>query len=526
MQRIYLPIRLNSNKQALHFITNNNMKYTFLGLILSLHFLQLSAQDKSLPETQLKKQTVEAHMRFLASDELQGRRTGEEGNRVAARYLASHLEAYGVKTIPGADNYLQPVALEEVMPIQEAQLVWRDQVFKQGENLMMMKGNTGELDTKAVFVGYGWVDKDKGVNDYDGINVKGKIVVTNIGSPDDNSPMGAFTSMSKKQEWAKENGAVGMIELFQLGKSFWGRATGYFSRPSMRLQEKEGSSDFVYGWLLDEENEFGVSAKKGKKNKVQLMNSGMQRSPIASDNVVGMIEGSDPELKDEYVILTAHYDHVGTGAKGGGAYSAEDSIFNGARDNAFGTVALLSAAQSLAMQPAKRSVIILAVTAEEVGLLGSSYYAENPLVPLKKTIFNFNTDGAGYDDVTKVSIIGLGRTGIDEELKMAAKMVDLEVGDDPAPEQGLFDRSDNVSFAAKGIPAVNFAPGMSSFSEEIMKYYHQVADNADSIDFDYLLKYCKSYAHAARLIANKTSRPMWKAGDKYEAAGKALYDGK
>ncbi|MEM1325647.1 MAG: M28 family peptidase [Bacteroidota bacterium] len=501
------------------------MKYILSISLVLMGTILGQAQDKNLPEFKLKKQTVEAHMRFLASDELQGRRTGEAGNQIAARYIASHLKAYGVETVAGAANYLQPVALEEKMPIQTATLTWEDQTFTQGDNLMMMSGE-GDLETKAVFLGYGWVDEENDVNDYKGIDVKGKIVVTNIGSPDDNSPNAIFGAMRKKQQWARENGAIGMIELFQLPKSFWGRVTSYFGRPSMRIQDiaSDQSSDFAYGWLFDAKKEFGVGIKKGKKNKVMLSSSGSNRRIVDADNVIGMIEGSDPQLKDEYVVLSAHYDHVGVGAQGGGAYSEQDSIFNGARDNAFGTVALLSAAQSLAMERPKRSIIVLAVTGEELGLLGSKYYADNPLIPLEKTIFNFNTDGAGYNDKTSVSVIGLGRTGIDEELKTASTQFGLTLGGDPAPEQGLFDRSDNVSFAAKGVPAVNFAPGMTAFDAAIMKYYHQVADNPDSIDYDYLLKYCQSFAYAARLIANKTERPMWKEGDKYEAAGKKLYN--
>jgi Zn-dependent M28 family amino/carboxypeptidase len=188
-----------------------------------------------------------------------------------------------------------------------------------------------------------------------------------------------------------------------------------------------------------------------------------------------------------------------------------------------GTVALLSAARSFAAKPTKRSVIILAVTGEEIGLLGSQYYASQPLVPLENTIFNLNTDGAGYNDVTKVSMLGFGRTGTDKQLNDAAESVGLTIIADPAPEQGLFDRSDNVSFAREGVPALTLSPGFHSFDAEIQKFYHQVTDEADSIDFDYLYKYCRAFVEAARNIANMEGRPIWKAGDKYEQAGKDLY---
>ena len=149
--------------------------------------------------------------------------------------------------------------------------------------------------------------------------------------------------------------------------------------------------------------------------------SGRKTQLINSYNVAGYIAGSDPKLKDEYVLLTAHYDHVGIGKQGGQPYTAEDSIFNGARDNAFGTVALLSAAESFAKNPPKRSILIVALTGEEVGLLGSQYYAAHPLLPLNKCIFDINSDGAGYNDTTIVSVMGLDRTGARAEMETATK---------------------------------------------------------------------------------------------------------
>ncbi|MEL6942235.1 MAG: M28 family peptidase, partial [Bacteroidota bacterium] len=438
--------------------------------------------------------------------------------------LAAQLEAYGVKQVEGADGYMQAVGLKQINPITEAQMTWEENTYGQKEELMILAGNAENLEAKVVFANYGWIDEEAGTNDYEGLDVEGKIVITNIGMPDNNAPMAVFQAMSKKRKWAKEQGAIGMIELFQMGKNFWNMAGNYFARPRVQLVDpEEKSNDFIYGWILEGDTGFGVAVKEKKKQKVMLNATASSSKMLNSSNVIGMIEGSDEQLKEEYVVLTAHYDHVGTGKNGGGAFSEQDSIFNGARDNAFGTVALLSAAKTLAMNPPKRSVIILAVTGEELGLLGSRYYSENPLIPLEKTIYNFNTDGAGYNTTDRVSIIGLGRTGVDGELEKAAGAFGLEVGGDPAPEQGLFDRSDNVSFASKGVPALNFAPGMTAFDAAIMKYYHQVTDNPETIDFDYLLKYCQSFTYAAQLIANRAERPFWIADDKYEKVGKALY---
>ena len=146
------------------------------------------------------------------------------------------------------------------------------------------------------------------------------------------------------------------------------------------------------------------------------------------------------------------------------------------------------------------------------------------LVEMKKCVYNLNCDGAGYSDTKILTMFGLDRTDCKTEIVTAAKAFGLDVIDDPAPEQNLFDRSDNVSFAAQGIPAPTYSPGFRKFDDAIFKYYHAVADNPETIDFAYLYKYCQSYAHTARLIANRKTQPKWTPGDKYEAAYKKLYN--
>jgi Zn-dependent M28 family amino/carboxypeptidase len=157
-------------------------------------------------------------------------------------------------------------------------------------------------------------------------------------------------------------------------------------------------------------------------------------------------------------------------------------------------------------------------------LLGSGYYVDHPLVPLNKTVFNFNCDGAGYNDTTMVTIIGLERTSLRDDLTRACKAFGLRAEPDPVPEQNLYERSDNFNFAAKGIPAIDFAPGTKSFDAELMKYYHQPADEVATLDFNYLIKYFRAYAYANYLIANRPQAPTWTAGDKFEALGKKLYE--
>ncbi len=498
----------------------------FIGVSLSPTIAQKKLKKLStstLPELSLKKAETEMHMRILASDEMQGRRTTEQGNNIAARYIAEQFRLYGVKQVQGADDFYQKIPFENKIPPEVGYLRWNDVVYEHGQEMIILAGDSISTEQDVVFVNYGWVDSLKGIDDYKGLDVKGKIVVSISGLADSQDPSVVFGSMRTKREIAQEKGAVAMVELYKL--SFpWQFFKNYFGKARVDIGKGEDSKPGIpYIWLKEESEDAGLALKNGQQSKFKIKSTGFQTKPLPSQNVIGMVEGTDPVLKNEYILITAHYDHVGTGRKGGGAFTAEDSIFNGARDNAMGTIAMLSAAKVIAEKPTKRSVVFIGFTAEEMGLLGSSYYADHPLIPLKQTVLNLNTDGAGYDDKTAISVIGYGRAGLEKEFEAAAKTFGLRVIADPAPEQNLYDRSDNVNFAVKGIPAPTVSPGTTGFTAEIQKYYHQVGDNPETIDFDYLLSYCKTFAHLSRLLGDRSETPRWKAGDKYEAAGKALY---
>lgn len=498
----------------------------FVALALNVNAQQTS---KQLPEQLLTKAEVEAPMRFIASDELEGRRTGSRGHNIAARYLAANLEAYGVKKVPGANGYYQPVPFETTLPPQTSTLKLDGNSYELKKDFVWVSGQAQDLQTTAVFANYGWVDAASGRDDYKGLDVKGKIVFVLQGTSEADlaNPMSAFEASAKKREMAAEKGAAGLVEIYRI--SFpWNNFIRYVARESLHVaadQEENVPKGFLFGWFKEPSPNplEDLIAGKIKSMKVEVTASGGKMDPVQSQNVIGMIEGTDPKLKNEYLILSAHYDHIGVGKQGGSPYTPQDSIFNGARDNGFGVVAVLSAMKAFIKEPPKRSVIILFFTGEELGLLGSQYYAEHPLIPLNKVVFNLDCDGAGYNNTNLITIIGLGRTGVDDEIRAGAKMFGLDVISDPAPEQNLFDRSDNASFAAKGIPALDFAPGFTAFDQEIMKYYHQAADNPETVDYDYLLKYCQAYIHTARLIGNRAQAPFWVAGDKYEKAGKELY---
>ena len=502
------------------------MKKLFFSLSLFLGLSQIDFAQKidNLPESKLSKLEAESQIRFLASDEMLGRRTGSVTNRLAARYLAESFRNLGLKPALGQTDYLQTVSMDLVKPIKKGTIIGGGDTLSIGKHFIAFGGyEATNLDNKEViFVGYGWKDDAKNYNDYKDIDVKDKIVVVQIGTPDSKSPNEMFSAASQKRKIALDNGAAGLIEIFAAPIP-WQVVAGYFNGESFALNDnKTATKRLPHYWVN------GQTAKGFKKDNLKAVNINVEareKSPTRTSNVVGVLEGTDPVLKNEYVILSAHFDHVGVGKEGGNPYR-EDSIFNGTCDNAFGMVAVLQAAKALSISKPKRSVLFIGFTGEEVGLLGSKFYAENPLIPLKNCVYNLNCDGGGYNDTTKVTIVGFNRTDVKPEIEKAAMAFGITAIDDPAPEQGLFDRSDNVSFAAKGIPAPTFSPGFTKFDADIGKYYHQAADNPETANMGYLLKYCQVYSHLARLIADRQAKPKWIAGDKYEKAFNELNAGK
>lgn len=507
-------------------------KSYLLSGFLALICLNGVYAQPAAPEFSIDKTLVESQLRFLASDDLQGRRTGTVGNDIAARFIAEHLRSYGYGYAPGLNSFYQKIAFEAGKPPVSGSLVLGKTTYTFREDFVLSGGDAARLEkVDIVFAGYGWQDAATGHDDYKGKSVKGKIVVVLSGRPDVSDPRSSMSAGETKRKLAAAQGAVALFEVYRLPFP-WAFFANYVVggetlRPAVSDATPSSSNALVYGWIKEKPGTSEIKdIQAGKPIRATVTSSGYTRSPAPSQNVIGVLEGTDPQLKQEYILLTAHYDHVGIAKPGNGRPVSEDTIFNGARDNAMGTVALLTAAKALASARPKRSVIILAVTGEELGLLGSQYYAEHPLIPLNQIVYNLNTDGAGYNDTGVVSAIGWGRTGTNPHVEKAAQAVDLKVFPDPAPEQGLFDRSDNVAFAAKGIPCLTLSPGFTSFDDQIGKYYHQVADEADSVDMDYLLKYARAFTHTARLIADDPQKPNWVSGDKYEAAGKQLYGNK
>jgi hypothetical protein len=331
--------------------------------------------------------------------------------------------------------------------------------------------------------------------------------------------MVSYRAGLNKRKLAQEYGAAGLIEVVSLTEGEYNRMAHHFNEARVSLTSGENEPMVIHLWTLADPASGELKLERGASTEARLNISGVISEEMGGRNVIGYLEGTDPELKDEFIVYSAHYDHVGVGKP-----NAEmDSIYNGARDNAVGTVTVLNAAENIARFPTKRSSLFIFFTGEEKGLLGSRYFVENPTIALDRIVYCFNSDNGGYNDTTKTTILGLYRTTASRHFIEAAKEFGLTAIDDPAPEQNLFDRSDNVSFAAKGVPAPTYSMGFNAFDDEINKYYHQVTDNPNTLDYDYLYKFFQSYVLSARLIANDPETPFWMEGDKYYEAGKELY---
>jgi hypothetical protein len=451
--------------------------------------------------------------------------TGEAGNNEAAAYIANTFKSLGLKMLPQQTSYLQPIELRRTTPPTTFLLTFGKDTLRVGTSALMFSGEALKASADVVYAGFGIVDSAAKRDDYAGLNVQGKIVVVKLGANDSTQPRQALGMTRRKRAIAEGRGALAFIELVNLpAPPLWAQLGEFTKRPLLEIADNTRRTMPCF-FVRDADKRFTTMCEASNKEalKVTIATDGMKTEPVFSQNVAAWIQGIDSARAKEYVILSAHYDHIGfvtgTGQK--------DTIYNGARDNAMGTTAILAAAKAFAAKPPARSLLLLAFTGEEMGLLGSRYYAEHPLMPLHQAIYNLNIDGAGFNDTSAVTVIGLERTTARELIEQGAQKHGLRAIPDPAPEQNLFDRSDNVSFAAKGIPAPTFAPGLKAFDGEIFKYYHQLIDEAgEDFNFAYTARFVNAYIATSRIIADTKERPRWIQGDKYEAAFQSLYQGK
>jgi len=494
------------------------MKKLLVPVFLIFGFAITFAQsEKEKVESSIDQETIKGHIYFLADDLLKGRETGTPENKIAASYLANSLRSYGVKPNPKTGTFYQEVRLKKTSPPQNSKLSINGSPVM---DMAILDAKELSYDGSAIYLNYGME------TDYQGKDVSGKVVIMKAGSDTAKDARAAFRLRKEKQDLAVKAGAKAVIELLPAEAQMWDFIEHNFNTSSLEVDlekaeaEKEMNNGVAHIWVKDTGGTMATQLSASKTLKTTLQLEAQTEEKVLSNNVIGVVEGTDPKLKNEYIIYSAHYDHVGIGTPD----ETGDTIYNGARDNAVGTTTVLSMAQNLAKYPTKRSALFILFTGEEKGLLGSKYYVENPVLPLNQMVYCFNSDNAGYNDTSLISIIGLPRTTAEQNIKDAATAFGLTAVDDPAPEQGLFDRSDNVHFAAKGIPAPTFSLGFTAFNGDVTKYYHRPGDEAETLDYEYLEKFFKAYVMAGRNIANDPATPTWTSGDKYEEAGKKLYN--
>ena len=486
----------------------------FLSAILSVIFFGAFAQNtQSLVEETVTHSGVQAKIEFIASDELKGRDTPSPEQNIAAKYLATRMKEWGVKTAPGMDGYRQKVNFKKVTPPSSGSFTAKDSTYALGQDILLLDGSSANLVAKVVFLDYG------NEEDFANAKVEGKIVVVRLGEKGEPNVRKAFRAGREKRKRAAENGALALVELYSSTQISWKIIKNYIGGPSISLDMGDDKEEGIPHLWLDDSYNTSAEFFAEKVKKAELNIGGATTERFFAYNVIGMVEGTNPDLKDEIVVYSAHYDHVGVGQP-----DAEgDTIYNGTRDNGIGSITVLEAAHNIAKYPLERTSMFIFFTGEEKGLLGSEWFVEHPIVPLESIVMCFNSDNAGYNDTSITTIIGLERTTATEAFMTAGDTYGLGTIADQMPDQNLFDRSDQVSFAAKGIPAVMYTMGVTAFDDELLKYYHQAGDNPDSVDYDYLFKFTKAYVHACRLVGNMPERPYWTEGDKYYEAGEELY---
>ncbi|EKE83853.1 M28 family metallopeptidase [Idiomarina xiamenensis] len=524
--------------------------------------ISLNACGEAAP-TQQQKQAVEAnpeairaHLEFLASDELKGRDTGSIGHEIAAKYIASEFKQMGLQ--PGGDNgtYFQR------MPARKSYLVDRSASMivhtDNGDVALEFPADftTGpsafseadEVTAPMVFVGYGMVADEFGINDYEGLDVKGKIAVMVTGRPDDlPSEEGAHLN-SIKDDLAAERGAVGIITIHtpqrekvrpykssliytKLPRMHWLDAEGkphgvhesllgtayVDSKPAQQLfVNAEQSLDSVFEQLAE-----GQSPKGFELNASVTLSRKSRHEELTSPNVAAILPGSDESLADEYVLYTAHADHIGVSQD----LSSDDNINNGAMDNAAGVSVMLETARMFvdAGQAPRRSIMFLAVTAEEKGLLGADYFANNPTVPLHSIVANVNLDmPVLLYDFADVIAFGANHSSMGDTVAKAAGKFDIKLSPDPMPEQAIFTRSDHYTLVKKGIPAVFLMTGFTSKNEDedggevwgkfFAEHYHRPSDQPSlPINYDAGAVFTDINYEIGKEVANADERPHWLA---------------
>ncbi len=509
------------------------------------------------------------HTKVLASDEFEGRGPGTAGEDSTVNYLTRQFKALGLQPGNPDGTFVQKVPMVGFTAIPKAS-------FKTGGKTISLNfpsdyvavsrrfvPNIDINNSEMVFVGYGIVAPEYGWDDYKGLDVKGKTIVMLINDPpipSGTNPSELDTTMfggkamtyygrwTYKYEIAAEKGAAAAIIIHETEPAGYPYevVSGSWSRENFDIQKPNKNMDraAVEGWMTQAKaNQLFEAAGK---NLAQLKQAALKKDfkpvplnatasfsiqnklrEIQSQNVVAKLEGSDLKLKDEYVVYSAHWDHLGKDETLKG-----DQVYNGALDNASGTAGLIELAEAytkLATKP-KRSILFLAVTAEEKGLLGSKYYAENPLYPLNKTVANINMDVLNaYGPTEDVVVIGYGNSTLEDVLKEVAATQNRRIVPEASPEKGSFYRSDHFEFAKQGVPALYAKSGVvarnqpAGFVKEwsdryTANDYHKLTDEVrDDWNLEGAVEDLQLFLRVGYKVANTDKFPEWKPGTEFKA---------
>ena len=503
------------------------------------------------PTDEAMARRIRADVEFLASDGLEGRDTGSRGYAVAADYVASQFRAIGLEPAGEKGGWFQQVPFRRASYERPPRLVLtaagRTIALEHGKDAALRPSVTAKsrnLTAGFVFVGYGLKDRRFGLDDYRGLNVRGKIVValsgTGGGLPSD---IEAHLNASKDRI-AAEEGAIGFVEVQRNnGSAGRGDPVRRAARPLIDWVDAEGRAGSVPAGLqlqLSLSQESAAKLFEGAPKSLSALRSeakskgrprGFALAPtlsvdseskwedFTSPEVIGLIRGSDPSLSAQHIVLMGHLDHLGIKPD---AKPGEDAIYNGALDNAAGVATMLEAARQFAAQPArpKRSVMFIANTGEERGLLGADYYASHPTVPAASIVGLVDLDmPVLLYPFTDVTAFGADHSTIGATVAEAGRSMGIAVAPDPMPQEAIFTRSDHYQFVRKGVPAVLLMTGHANggaavWGNYLGEIYHTPRDDlTQKIDWDSGARYALLNYRIARAMADAPQRPMWLQGD-------------
>jgi hypothetical protein len=515
------------------------MKRLFLTILL---LLTTTPSLVAQPSAANPAQSWWEHIQFLADDKLGGRDTGSAGHRQAADYIAAAFQRAGLKPA-GTKGYLQAVQFvsrcvqEEGCSLALVRNGQAEAIALGDEATFSMRiAHAPHIEAPLVFVGYGLAVPEARHDDFAGLDLKGKVVVLLTGGPPQISGPLKAHYQAHRGEALKRAGVIGVIQIQNpRGQDIpWERSKLARFRPSMALADAalsgETGQQLAVTFNPARAEKLFAGAGHTFAEILALADAGQplprfalpasvranvkfERKKLTSHNVVGLLPGTDARLKNEYVVLSAHLDHVGTGEPIKG-----DGIYNGAMDNASGIATLIEAALALRQEKLRRSVLFVAVTAEENGLLGSKYFAARPTVPAAALVANLNIDMfLPLFPLRSLVVQGLEESNLAADLQTVGKELQLQILSDPEPERNAFTHSDQYSFIQRGIPAASLKVGFikGSPEHEILKRwraerYHAPSDDLQQpMDFQSAADFNRAYLRIVQAVANRNERPQW-----------------